>query len=239
MVSMTRMIKQNLKSFFIFRTIRGRHIISLWASRIFEKSGIKRLFGINLVAAVFFAGVISPEADNFLNQQTLANNIKNTQIIADPITLTTFENPLTKFAISQNFSFWHPGIDMTASSNTPIYAIEEGVVEYANTSFLGYGKYVIIDHNHNVKSLYAHMSQIQTSAGRKVLRGELIGKVGSTGWSTGNHLHLEIFQEGKPLNPLEVLPIKKEEVKYETIAAQNLNYTPNNATTSASILATP
>lgn len=237
MVSMTRMIKQNLKNFVIFRTIKGRHIISLWASRIFEKSGIKRLFGINLVAAVFFAGVISPEADNFLNQQILTNKIKNTQINADPITVTTFENPLTNFAISQGFSFWHPGIDMTAPYGSPIYAIEEGIVEYADSSFLGYGKYVIIGHEHNTKSLYAHMSEIETFSGKKVTRGDLIGKVGSTGWSTGNHLHLEIFQNGKPLNPLEVLPIKSDEIKYEKVTAVNIN----NATGSAtfSILSQP
>lgn len=197
---------------------KGRHIVSFWASKIFEFSGIKNLFGAQLVAAVFLAGVVSPQASGLVNQMIVEEKTGSTLIAADPQTLTTFEIPLSSYAISQLFSFWHPGIDMTAPNGTPIYAIESGVVSYADDSFFGYGRHVIVTHDHQIESLYGHMSEILTSVGKRVTRGEMIGKVGSTGWSTGNHLHLEVHMKGIPVNPLEVLPIKTREVKFEATA---------------------
>jgi murein DD-endopeptidase MepM/ murein hydrolase activator NlpD len=213
MVSMIRAIRT-----FSTSLPKGRHIVSFWASKLFELSGIKNLFGAQLVAAVILAGVVSPQASGLVNQMIVEEKTGNTPIAADPQTLTTFEIPLSSYAISQLFSFWHPGIDMTAPKGTPIYAIESGVVTYADDSFFGYGRHVVIAHEHQIESLYGHMSEILTSVGKRISRGEMIGKVGSTGWSTGNHVHLEVHIKGIPVNPLEVLPIKKEEVKFEATA---------------------
>lgn len=208
-------MSKKLPIFPLFRTTGGRQVLSLFASKIFERSGIKGFFGAQLVAAVFVAGIITPEANNYINQLSVEQKTNSTPISVNISTLTTFEKPLTSYAISQNFSFWHPGTDMTAPLGTPIYAIEAGIVEFADSSFLGYGKHVIISHDEQIKSLYGHLSEILTEPGRKITRGEMIGKVGSTGFSSGNHLHLEIYYNGVAINPLEVLPIKNEEITYD------------------------
>ncbi|RJR16466.1 M23 family metallopeptidase [Candidatus Microgenomates bacterium] len=204
-----------MKLFSFFKTIKGRQVASLWASRIFERSRIKQLFGANLVAAAIFTGVITPQATDIINQISIEQKMHATPIEAEIHTLTTFEKPLADYALSQGFSYWHPAIDLTAPSGTPIYAIDEGIVEFADNSYFGYGKHVIIAHDKNITSLYAHMSEIVTSAGKNVTRGEMIGKIGSTGWATGDHLHLEMYQNGTPINPLEVLPDKPEEIRLD------------------------
>lgn len=207
-----------MKTFFHLprvKTVKGRHIASLWASRLFEASGIKQLFGVHLVAAVVFTGIITPQADNLLAQNMLSSEAQPTQIEADARTETTFEMPLADFRLSQNFSFWHPGIDMTAAHGTPVYAIEGGFVALTGYSLFGYGNHVILSHNHDTTSLYGHLSEITVEKGRQIARGQLIGKIGSTGWSTGDHLHLEIYKESKAFNPLDVLPVKPKDIKYD------------------------
>lgn len=228
MVSMIR----TLSELPIFRTIRGRQAVSLWASKLFEKSGIRRLFGVNLVAAVVMTSVVSPETDNLLNQMTLQAQTRQTPISALINTKTTFELPLVNFKISQLYSYWHPGIDMTAIEGTPVYAIETGYVEAVNSHLWGYGKHVIINHGHEFKSLYAHLSRFETVIGRKVERGELIGRVGATGWATGDHLHFEVYYQNVSVNPLEVLPIKPEEIVYDGSMWKN---PPPSATPSTSL----
>lgn len=203
----------------------SRHFVSFWASKLFERSGIKQWFGLNLVAAVFVAGVITPEANNVLAQLSVTQVNQSTPIQAQTDTLTTIESPLATYAISQQYTFWHQGIDMTAPSGTPIYAIEAGVVELADSSFFGYGRHVIIAHERGMKSLYGHMSEITTEVGRKVARGEMIGKVGSTGWSTGDHLHLEVYQNDKTVNPFEVLPIHVKDIKWDGGVVQKVKNT--------------
>ena len=210
----------------IFQTIRGRQIISLWASKIFERSRIKQIFGLNLVAVVLFTGVITPEADNYLSQMRIEEKTNAAPISAEITTKTTLELPLVDYRISQVFTFYHPGVDLVAPEGTPIYAIESGDVEFAGNVFFGYGKNVVIRHKHDLKSLYAHMSEINVKNGQQIERGQLIGKVGSTGWSSGNHLHLEIYYKGTPTNPLEILPIKTEDIKWDGIVYNQTNRPP-------------
>lgn len=97
----------------------------------------------------------------------------------------------------------HEGIDL-ASSNRTIKAADSGKVTFAGTKN-GYGKTVIIDHNNGYKTLYAHMSKITVSKGDIVEKGDQIGVMGSTGHSTGVHLHFEIHKNGQPKNPISYL----------------------------------
>lgn len=99
----------------------------------------------------------------------------------------------------------HTGIDFAAAMGTKIVAAEWGIVRRAET-LGGYGKTVMIDHGGGLWTLYAHMSQIGVSVGETVARGQLIGLVGSTGWSTGPHLHFEVRDNGTPVDPLTWLP---------------------------------
>ena len=110
----------------------------------------------------------------------------------------------------------HAGIDMAAGGGTPIYAAASGYVQVAGWSSGGYGNYVIIYHGkmsdgNQYSTLYGHMRSVATSAGKYVQQGEIIGYVGSTGNSTGNHLHLEVWKGGSKanaVNPRGYIPMK-------------------------------
>ena len=108
----------------------------------------------------------------------------------------------------------HAGIDFAAAGGTPIYAAASGYVQVAGWSTGGYGNYVIIYHGkmsdgNTYSTLYAHMRSVATSAGKYVKQGELIGYVGTTGNSTGNHLHLEVWKgrlQGQRREPPQLHP---------------------------------
>lgn len=110
----------------------------------------------------------------------------------------------------------HAGTDFAAPGGTPIYAAASGYVQVAGWSSGGYGNYVIIYHGkmsdgNQYSTLYGHMRSVATSAGKYVQQGEIIGYVGSTGNSTGNHLHLEVWKGGskaKAVNPRGYIPMK-------------------------------
>src|SRR5437763_398531 len=96
----------------------------------------------------------------------------------------------------------HPGIDLAGSYGTPIYATADGTVLRAGWNSGGYGNLVEIDHGRGITTRYGHMSAILVSAGQHVTRGEQIGRMGSTGRSTGNHLHYEVRIDNRPVNPI-------------------------------------
>lgn len=95
---------------------------------------------------------------------------------------------------------FHEGMDFTAPTGTDIFATGQGRVIFAGWR-QGYGNTVMIDHGFNYKTLYAHMHMIGVKVGQQVHRGEVIGKVGNTGKSTGPHLHYEVHHRGQPTNP--------------------------------------
>lgn len=95
----------------------------------------------------------------------------------------------------------HHGIDFSAKIGTDIYATGDGIIEKTKKSYTGYGKHVVINHGFGYKTLYAHMSQFLVKKGQKVKRGDVIGKVGNTGTSTGPHLHYEVIRNNKKIDP--------------------------------------
>ncbi len=97
---------------------------------------------------------------------------------------------------------FHAGVDFAADKGTPIYSTGDGEVALRRTSATGHGNQIIIDHGFGFKTRYAHMSAFNVKKGQKVKRGECIGYVGSTGKSTGPHLHYEVIKNGKPVNPV-------------------------------------
>ncbi len=105
----------------------------------------------------------------------------------------------------QGYNKMHKGLDFAAPRGTPIYAAGDGVVERASRHG-GYGNYVRIRHNSDYRTAYAHMKSYAKGiyAGKRVIQGQTIGFVGSTGQSTGPHLHYEILHNGKQVNPLSV-----------------------------------
>lgn len=94
----------------------------------------------------------------------------------------------------------HKGIDMAAPIGTPIYATADGIVGRAQW-VRGYGNYIEIEHGGDIQTRYGHMSALNVTPNQKVKRGDLIGFMGSTGRSTGSHLHYEVRIGGEPVNP--------------------------------------
>lgn len=100
----------------------------------------------------------------------------------------------------------HEGLDFTASSGTPIVATADGVVTRSGWEDT-YGNIVEVTHAEGFMTRYAHISKRHVTEGQHVKRGQRIADVGSTGRSTGPHLHYEVFRHGRVLNPAQVLPI--------------------------------
>jgi murein DD-endopeptidase MepM/ murein hydrolase activator NlpD len=108
-------------------------------------------------------------------------------------------------SITQRFSWYHPAIDIANSAAPAVLSADSGTVLVPPFMAGGYGNYVVIDHGNGYKTLYAHLSQIYVRSGQTVARGAAIGKMGSTGRSTGVHLHFEVSLNGSRLNPLDIL----------------------------------
>ncbi len=99
---------------------------------------------------------------------------------------------------------YHPGVDLEAPMGTPVRATADGVIRYAEWQS-GYGKAIVVDHGSAIHTLYGHLSRFSVIAGQPVRRGEVIGYSGSTGRSSGPHLHYEVRVGGTPVNPYHYL----------------------------------
>lgn len=119
--------------------------------------------------------------------------------------------PIAKMSLSSSYGMRvhpitgrvarHNGIDIPAPRGTPIYATADGIVGRAQV-LGGYGNYVEIEHGNAIQTRYGHMTRFVVRSGQPVKQGDVIGYVGSTGRSTGNHLHYEVRIEGAPVNPM-------------------------------------
>lgn len=150
------------------------------------------------------------------------------------------KSPLEFSRISSGFSMrvhpisgkWkaHKGVDYAASTGTPIRAVADGVIDFAGNSG-GYGNQVVVKHWSNYSTAYAHMSRFAPGLrkGAKVSQGQVIGYVGSTGWSTGPHLHYEFRVAGQAQNPekfksLAQQPLNQAELARFRMAAAEMNH---------------
>lgn len=119
----------------------------------------------------------------------------------------TFVWPAGNHVLSGN-DYWdgHLAIDIAAGEGAPIYAADSGVVVFAGSATGGYGNMVMIDHGNGYQTLYAHLSSVRVNCGQSVSQGGTIGFGGSTGNSTGPHLHFEVRYQGGFVSPWYVLP---------------------------------
>ena len=111
-----------------------------------------------------------------------------------------------RYLSGYNYSGYHPAIDIAAGLGAPIYASDSGVVVFAGWSNWGYGYMVVVDHGNGWQTLYSHLSQWNVNCGQSVYQGTVLGLSGSTGNSTGPHLHFEINYQGTRVNPWNYLP---------------------------------
>jgi len=120
---------------------------------------------------------------------------------------TRMQWPTSGHRITQYYGWRHTGLDIDGDYSSPLYAAEAGTVIKAETDGWngGYGRMVIIDHGGGIQTLYGHMNKLFVKVGDKVNRGQTIGMMGTTGRSTGTHLHFEVRVGGRRLNPLSYI----------------------------------
>ncbi len=121
-----------------------------------------------------------------------------------PISGNKMNWPTAGYRITQYYSWRHTAVDIANKIGTPIYAADAGTIEFIGWG-TGYGNQIVIDHGGGKKTRYAHLSKFFTKKGQQVSKGETIGAMGSTGWSTGSHLHFEIIINGTKYNPLNYI----------------------------------
>lgn len=116
----------------------------------------------------------------------------------------------------------HTGVDFSAPTGTPVFAAGDGVISkiQRSRSNHGYGNYIDIDHGHNYKTKYAHLSKVLVKKGQKIKRGQVIGKVGNTGGSVAPHLHYEVEYKGRKVNPVNYFFNDLSPEQYEEIVHQ-------------------
>lgn len=144
----------------------------------------------------------SAEASAFTGMYTS----KGKRLVTDAV-----RTPLDRMHVSSSFGYrihpisgkrkLHTGIDLRGGTGTPVYAVSSGTVTKASNSGNGFGKAVRIRHENGMISHYAHLNSIKTRKGRRVKKGQYIGTVGSTGYSTGPHLHFGVMKNGRWVNP--------------------------------------
>ena len=117
----------------------------------------------------------------------------------------------------------HTGMDFTAKKGTEIYVTGDGVVQEVENKAWGYGKSIVVNHGFGYQTRYAHLSAVAVSKGQKISRGHMIGFVGSTGRSTGPHLHYEVIKNGKKVNPIAYYHSDLTPVQYEELLKASKN----------------
>ncbi len=146
-------------------------------------------------------------------KQKVVNKPKIKKTSLPRLTKDFFVWPVEKGTITSKYGIrgrrHHDGIDIANRTGTPIYASAPGKVVFSGTGPTGYGLMVIIKHDNGLMSVYAHNSSNHVGRGLKVKRGQKIASMGSTGRSTGPHLHFEIRSGSQAVNPLKYLPARK------------------------------
>ncbi len=188
-------------------TRTGASVVGKKLLRLFGRREIRRGVGAGLVAVLTFIFLVH-NFSNIGGASVLALNLTgNTpKPVIDATTLSSVQVPITYQYESRGYSWYHAGADLVAPIGTPVRPIMEGKIEETNYDAFGYGKHVIVKHEGGFESIYGHLSKIEVTQGQKVNLDTELGQSGSTGFSTGPHLHLEIHKDGVPIDPAEIVP---------------------------------
>ncbi|MFH2019483.1 MAG: M23 family metallopeptidase [bacterium] len=193
-------MKKIQKKPLLARTL-GSHPISQVMRPYMERKGFVKTLTMQGVAVLTLAQVVIFPTHAF-DYKAMANPELDLPKVEMVTTETTFAFPVSEpLGISQGYHTFHRGIDVRASKGTAVVAVEEGTVVEVGHLRGGYGENVRIAHKGTIASLYAHLSNIEVTVGQKVEKGQEIGTVGTTGWATGPHLHFEITEGERTVNP--------------------------------------
>jgi len=187
------------------KNTRSGNKISRYFRHVFEHKNIKKILGSNLALAILATSVIPASVS--ATTQSLPATEETVIHTSQPLTTQVgTQYPVREIKINQGYSVFHPGVDFDGEIGDEVRAIKSGRIEAVQFSKILYGNAVIVDHGEGLTSLYAHLSKIVVAKGQEVSTYTKIGEVGSTGRSTGSHLHLETHLNGYPINPFSVLP---------------------------------
>lgn len=186
----------------------GKHSYKRFIKAIRKVTAHKRfrmILHACLIVAILLVGTF-PYSSQVFGQVEMA--LSTAPVATEEIVLTTKRTSKLPIVgrLSQGFNYYHPGLDIESPMNTPIYPFLEGVIFEAGFHAGGYGNYVLVNHENGYFSLYAHMNTILVAKDERVMQETVLGTVGVTGYSTGSHLHMEIYENGFAVNPLAILP---------------------------------
>ncbi len=180
-----------------------RNVLRFIKHKFSSQHRARRVIGASLVA-VATATILINNFSNIGGSFTLAFNTPKPTI--DASTKYTAQLPIDFQYESRGYSWYHAGADLVAPTGTPVHSIMPGTVEAVNHDYFGFGNHVIVIHEGGYESIYAHLSRTEVQPGDPVNLNTELGKSGSTGFSTGPHLHLEIHQNGVIVNPVDIVP---------------------------------
>jgi len=186
------------------RRARRGHKFSRFFRHIFEHKNIKKILGSNLALVVLASSTLTGSTSA---QDTLEP--ESTVISNQEVHITTQRSvayPVDPAIVNQGYHFAHPGVDFEGVTGDPVNPILAGVVERIDHSKFALGNAVLVRHSGELSSIYAHLSKIDVEEGQAVTTYTKIGEVGTSGRAFGDHLHIEVYQNGHTINPFTVLP---------------------------------
>lgn len=192
--------------------VRAGNKLSRAVRIIFEKVNIKAILGGNIAFMFLTTSLLDPTSSSLseISAQAQVENRILSPVETQLLTQVVIRYPVDVPKLNQGYSFFHPGLDIDGETGDSVFPIQNGMVELREFSKFGYGNSVIIDHKNGFKSRYAHLSKIKVKDGEEVNTKTQIGDLGSTGHSTGPHLHLEVYKQNQTINPQTVLgPISR------------------------------
>ncbi len=194
---------------------RRGNVLSRVVKPFFERKDVRAILGILLSLMVAFSGIWRGSEGYFgeggeIPPLVRAESGFKLDEPEDKVVVKAESGvrvPMDEFVVSRGFYWWHQGIDMAAEIGTKVYAFRPGKVVQVNYWSQSYGNHVILDHEDGYMSLYGHLREggIKVGVGDKVTAETVLGEIGSTGYSTGPHLHFEILKDGELINPGEVV----------------------------------
>lgn len=172
---------------------------------IFETKRLKSYLGMQIAGVAIVTGVVAypaPEFD-YSSPEEVYIDAGQEQVIN---TEETFQFPLVDYyGVSQRYSYYHPAFDIRAPKGSPVRPVSGGIVIEKEMGVYGYGHQVVVEHEHEYQTRYAHLGNVYVEEGQAVEKDTVIGEVGLTGWTTGYHLHFEAMRDGSYINPAEIL----------------------------------
>lgn len=190
----------------VLSNIRQGSKLSRVFRHLFIQKRVKTVLGASLIFLFLISSLYSPS----VSALSTIGQTDPSALPANIIELTTKvarRLPLDQLRITQRYSFFHSGIDFDGVTGDPVYPIMRGTVETVVTERWNLGKYIIVDHGSGLKSVYGHLSKFEVQVGQEVETNQVIGRVGATGRSFGDHLHLEVMENNHRINPALVIPL--------------------------------